>query len=132
MLQKVAELHKYRVSGSAAMPNPEKVTAKQKLQQKMAEAALARSKASGTAGGDAPASGARERPGVVGGAGGVGGSVSRLGGNVFGFVGGSSTGTAQGGGSGGTGGGGAGGGGGKKKVVKKPPPNFGGGVLGGK
>jgi hypothetical protein len=102
------------VTGAGAMPNPDKMAAKQKLQQKMAEAAQTRSK--GTAG-DSEAAGNR---GTAPGAGGTG----RQGGNIFGFVAGS-TDSATGKGSGGTGGTG-----GKKKVVKKPPPNFGGGVLG--
>lgn len=102
------------------MPNPEKVESKQKLQSKVAEAALARARGTGTQGG---VGGTTATP-----QGGAGHGIGRVGGtgNVFGFGAGVEaakekpppTGTNS--GSGGS----------RKKVVKKPPPNFGGGVLG--
>ena len=117
-MQKLSELHKYRV-GSSAMPNPDKIAARGKLQSKVAEAALARVKASNQ---QPPSTGSNSN-------GPAGTGTGRVGGNIFGFTNTASSRESTGSGFG-TAGSGSSSSSSRKKVVKKPPPNFGGGVLG--
>ena len=126
--QKVAHLHQYRVPSAGALPNPDQARNKERLQGRVAEAAMARARGSAEASATA---GSTSGTGAGG-----GGRVGRLGGsgsNIFGFTNTSSSSTDTGRDNGNkTSTNSSSSGGGKKKVLKKPPPNFAGGVLGSK